>query len=84
LEAHDVGTAKAADSGESSSSDSTSVEARLLGLTKSQLRQQRSVIAPEPDVDRQIAEAVRDADMETDDGVLSESTETKEPLTAVG
>jgi len=57
---------------ESLSSNSTSVEARLLGLSKPELQRQRRAAAEPADLEIQVEE------------INSESTETKEPVSAIG
>lgn len=63
---------------ESLSSNSVSVEARLLGLSKEQVRQQRDAVkvaVPHPEAEREVLDA---------DESLSETTATKEPVATIG
>ena len=66
---------------ESQSSTSTTVEANILGLTKSELRRQRlrtSETMPPPENINRPLEDQEDEEME------SESTDPKDPVTAIG
>ena len=79
---NDEGTAHKQGSAGSLSSDSTSVEARLLGLSKSQLHRQRAVASLQS---LTAAAAPDGAQLPADEeGGASESTEPKESLTAIG
>jgi len=60
---------------ESLSSNSTSVEARLLGLTKVELQKQRLAVG---------AALAQDQEVQPDDGIGSETTDTREPVSAIG
>lgn len=65
------------DSVDTLSSNSTSVEARLVGLTKAGLLQQRAAIAP-------VNESVRRGPDAMADDEASETTETRDPVAAIG
>jgi hypothetical protein len=67
---------------DSQSSTSTTVEANILGLTKSELRRQRLRTAPQ--LHAHADESVRQQGEENDDEGESESTDPKEPVTAIG
>jgi len=58
------------------SSNSTSVEARLLGLTKSELQKQRLAVGA--------ALLAHESEGQPDDPVGSESSDTREPVSAIG
>ena len=67
---------------DSQSSTSTTVEANILGLTKSELRRQRLRMAPL--AQGHVDDSVRQQGEDNDEDIESESSDPKEPVTAIG